>query len=73
MKKTYWSAQIEIHADGSVKAAVLKARTAIAAPHDGYVQNPGREVFRLWFESEAAARDAVAGALAASGKQEAAA
>jgi hypothetical protein len=73
MKKKCWNVQIELYADGSVKAAVLRARTAIAAPQDGCVQNPGREVFSLWFESGAAARGAVVEALATGGKQGAAA
>jgi hypothetical protein len=38
-----------------------------------YVQNPGREVFSLWFWSEAEAEGAVVEALAMSKKREAAA
>jgi hypothetical protein len=72
MKKKCWNVQIELYADGSVKAAVLRAWTAEAAPQDGCVQNPGREVFSLWFESEAAARGAVVEALAMSERREAA-
>jgi hypothetical protein len=73
MKKKCWNVQIELYADGSVKAAVLRERTACAMPGDECVRNPGREVFSLWYESGAAARGAVAEALAMSERREAAA
>jgi hypothetical protein len=73
MKRQFWNVGIEIYQDGIVKAAVLRSRAARAIPGDGYVQNPGREVFSLWFSDEAEARGAVIEARAMSKRQEAAA
>jgi hypothetical protein len=72
MKRRFWNAEVEIYEDGSVKAAVLWSREAESKPADRRVENPGREVFSLWFESEGEAQDAVVEALAM-GKRQAAA
>jgi hypothetical protein len=73
MKKIFWNVQIEMYENGTVNAAVLRSREAAAIPRDVYVQNPGREVFSLWYETEAAAQGAVIEALAMNKKQGAAA
>jgi hypothetical protein len=73
MKTRFWNVQIEMYEYGRVLAAVLRSRYVAAIPRDVYVQNPGREVFSLWFESEAEAQGAVLEALAMNRKQEAAA
>jgi hypothetical protein len=69
----FWNVQIELYVDGTVNAAVVRNRAAAAMPRDGYVRNPGREVFSLWYEAEAEAEGAVIEARAMSKKQEAAA
>ena len=69
MKTRYWNVQIEMYEDGTVNAAVVRTRMAATMPRDVYVRNPGREVFGLWFGTEAAAQDAVIEALAMSGKR----
>ncbi|MDR1218968.1 MAG: hypothetical protein LBK73_05090 [Treponema sp.] len=71
--KRYWRVQVEVYEDGAVKAAVLGSRKAEAMPRDGHVENPRREVFSLWYESEVTAQGAVLEALAMNKKQEAAA
>jgi hypothetical protein len=73
MKKLFWNVQIEMYDDGTVRAAMLRTRAAVAMPCDGYVKNPGREVFSLWHETESAAHGAVIEALAMNKGQEAAA
>jgi hypothetical protein len=72
MKGRFWNAEVEVYEDGSVKAAVLWSRKAESKPADRRVENPGREVFSLWFESEVTAQGAVLEALAINKKQEAA-
>jgi hypothetical protein len=69
----FWNVQIEMYENGTVKAAVLRSRAAAAMPRDGYVRNPGREVFSLWYDTAAEAEGAVIEARAMSKKQEAAA
>jgi hypothetical protein len=59
MKKKFWNVQIEMYEDGRVLAAVLRSKEAAVMPHDVYVQNPGREVFSIWCDSEAEAEEAV--------------
>ena len=59
--------------DGRVLAAVLRSRKAEYQPRATYKQDYGREVFSLWYETEADAQSAVQEALAMSKKQEAAA
>jgi hypothetical protein len=73
MKKLFWNVQIEMYDDGTVRAAILRTRAAVAMPRDVYVRNPGREVFNLWFKTEVEAQGAVLEALAMSKGQEAAA
>jgi hypothetical protein len=73
MKKLFWNVQIEMYDDGTVRAAILRTRMAIAMPRDGYVRNPGREVFSLWFKAEVEAQGAVLEALAMNKGQETAA
>jgi hypothetical protein len=69
MKKIFWNVQIEMYEDGTVNAAVVKTLAAAAMPRDVYVRNPGREVFGLWYWTEAAAQDAVIEAKTMSKKQ----
>jgi hypothetical protein len=73
MKKLFWNVQVEMYDDGTVRAAMLRSRTAVAIPRDGYVQNPGREVFSLWFKTEVEGQSAVREALAMNKGQEVAA
>jgi hypothetical protein len=73
MKRKFWNVQIEVYEDGRVLAAVLRSKEAAIMPRDVYVRNPGREVFSLWYGSEAEAGDAVVQAKAmAAGKEVAA-
>jgi hypothetical protein len=73
MKARFWNVLVEIYEDGRVLAAVLRNREAEYQPREGYRKEPGREVFSLWYETEAAAQGAVIEALAMSREQEAAA
>ena len=73
MKQIFWNVGIEIYRDGSVKAAVLRSRKAKYQPSVSYRREPGREVFSLWYETEAEAQGAVQEALAMNTKQEVAA
>jgi hypothetical protein len=73
MKTRFWNVQIEMYEDGAVKAAVVRSREAEYQPGADYRKQPGREVFSLWYETEAAARSAVAEARAMGKGQEAAA
>jgi hypothetical protein len=73
MKKIFWNVQVEMYDDGTVRAAMLRTRAAVAMPRDVYVRNPGREVFSLWFKVEVEAQGAVIEARAMSKRQEAAA
>jgi hypothetical protein len=73
MKTRFWNVGIEIYEDGSVKAAVLRSREAEYQPSAAYRKEPGREVFSLWYETEAAAQGAVLEALAMNKGQEVAA
>jgi hypothetical protein len=73
MKKKFWNVGIEIYEDGRVLAAVLRSREAKYQPSAAYRKEPGREVFSLWYETEAAAQGAVLEALAMNKGQEAAA
>jgi hypothetical protein len=73
MKKKFWNVGIEIYEDGRVLAAVLRSREAECQPQAGYRKEPRREVFSLWYETEASAQSAVIEALAMGRKQEVAA
>jgi hypothetical protein len=73
MKKTFWNVGVEIYEDGTVKAAILRNREAKYQPSVVYRKEPRREVFSLWYETEAAAYAAVLEAKAMNKKQEAAA
>jgi hypothetical protein len=73
VKARFWNVGIEIYADGTVKAAVLRGREAECQPRAGYRKEPGREVFSFWYGTEAEAQGAVTEALAMGGKQGAAA
>jgi hypothetical protein len=73
MKTRFWCVGIEIYGDGRVLAAVLRSREAEYQPSVSYRNEPRREVFSLWYETEAAARGTVLEALAMNKKQEAAA
>jgi hypothetical protein len=73
MKTRFWNVGIEFYEDGQVLAAVLRSREAENQPRDSYRNEPRREVFSLWYETEAAAQGAVIEALAMGRKQEAAA
>jgi hypothetical protein len=64
MKTRFWNVGIELYANGAVNAAIVRSRAAAAIPRNEYVRNPGREVFSLWFGSEADAQGAVIEALA---------
>jgi hypothetical protein len=64
MKKRFWNAAVEAYEDGTVKAAVLRGREAETRPPDICRNEPKREIFSLWYETEAAARGAVVEALA---------
>ena len=63
MKTLFWNVVIEIYADGTVKAAVLWSRKALSQPVDSYKWEPKREVYSVWFTSEAEAQSAVTEAL----------
>jgi hypothetical protein len=67
--KKFWNVLVEIYGDGTVKAAVLRSREAKYQPPAAYRKEPGREVFGLWYKTEAAAQDAVIEALAMNKKQ----
>jgi hypothetical protein len=71
--KKFWSVGIEIYEDGTVKAAILRNRKAKYQPSVSYRKEAGREIFSLWYETEAAAQGAVLEALAMNKKQEEAA
>jgi hypothetical protein len=73
MKARFWNVGIEIYADGRVLAAVLRSREAEYRPQAGYRKEPRREVFSLWYETEAVALGAVIEALAMNKKQRVAA
>jgi hypothetical protein len=73
MKGKFWNVGIEIYEDGRVLAAVLRSREAKHQPSASYRKEPGREVFSLWYETEASAQGAVIEALAMNKKQEVAA
>ena len=64
MKTRFWNVGIEIYGNGTVKAAVLRSREAEYQPSVSYRKEPGREIFSLWYESEAGAQEAVIEALA---------
>jgi hypothetical protein len=59
MKERFWNVLIEVYEDGPVKAAVLRSREAETRPPDSCREEPGREIFSLWYETEAAAQGAV--------------
>jgi hypothetical protein len=67
--KRFWNVGIEIYADGRTIAAVLRSREAKYRPSSSYRKEPGREVFSLWYETEAAAHGAVLEAIAMSKQQ----
>jgi hypothetical protein len=73
MKTRFWNVLVEIYGNGTVKAAVLRSREAEYRPRQTWRDEPGREVFSLWYETEASAQGAVIEALAMSRGQEAAA
>ena len=50
--KRYWYLLIERYETGSIKAAVVKTRLADQRPPEFYKQEPGREIFGEWFDSE---------------------
>jgi len=54
--KRYWYVLIEIYKTGSVKAAVLKDKLADQRPPEFYRQEPGRELYGEWLDSEAEAQ-----------------
>jgi hypothetical protein len=57
--RRFWNVQIEAYEYGAVKAAIVRGREAPAMPRDRYKRDIGREVYSLWFGSEAEAEDAV--------------
>jgi hypothetical protein len=59
MKKKFWNVGIEIYGDGTVKAAVLRTRTAEWQPRAGYRKQPGLEAYSLWYATASAALGAV--------------
>ena len=71
--KKFWNVQIEVYERLPVKAAVLRGRAAERRPADDYRQNPGREVFSLWYGTYGEAKAAVDEALAMNKEQGAAA
>jgi hypothetical protein len=71
--KLFWNVGIEIYRDETVKAAVLWSRKAERQPPASCREEPGREVYSLWFENEAEAQGAALEALAMNKKREAAA
>ncbi|MDR1174564.1 MAG: hypothetical protein LBK83_03710 [Treponema sp.] len=73
MKKKFWNVGVEIYEDGRVLAAVLRSREAEYQPSASYRKEPRREIFSLWYETEAEAQGAVLEAKAMNKKQGAAA
>jgi hypothetical protein len=71
--KKFWNVGVEIYEDGTVKAAILRDRKAKYQPSVSYRKEPGREIFNLFYETEADAQGAVLEALAMNKKQGAAA
>jgi hypothetical protein len=71
--RRFWNVGVEMYKDGDVKAAVLRSREAERRPADNCGREPGREVYSLWYESEAEAEGAVLEALAMNKKEEEAA
>jgi hypothetical protein len=69
VKKTYWNVLVEIYQDGTVKAAVIRNREAKNQPKPIYRNEPGREVFSLWYGSEEEAQGAVLEAKAMNAKR----
>jgi hypothetical protein len=58
-RRVYWNVVVEVYENGTVKAAVLRSRETKYQPSASYRKEPGREVFSLWYETEAAAQGAV--------------
>ena len=58
MKDRYWNVSIEVYDDGIVKAGVIRSRAAIKLPVDGYMRQPKREVYSVWFDTEETANSA---------------
>ena len=73
MKTRFWNIGVEIYMDGTVRAAVLRNREAASQPSDSYRREPGREIFSVWFVSNAEAQGAVIEALSMNTAQEVAA
>jgi hypothetical protein len=73
MKTRFWNVGIEIYKDGTVKAGVLRSREEASQPSDAYRLEPRREIFSVWFVSNAEAQGAVMDALAMNTVQEEAA
>ena len=63
MKTRFWNVGIEIYENGTVRAAVLRSREAASQPSDVYRREPGREIFSVWFVSNAEAQGVVIEAL----------
>jgi hypothetical protein len=72
-RRNFWNVQIEQLRDCTVKAGLVRSGRYERYPKDTYGADAGREVWSVWFDSEAAAREAVAEALAMNENQEAAA
>ena len=62
--KRYWFVQVEVYASGTVKAAVLRDKLADKRPPEFYKQEPQREIFGEWVDSEMEAHAIVAEARA---------
>ncbi|MDR0472355.1 MAG: hypothetical protein LBH43_01605 [Treponema sp.] len=62
--KRFWYVLIEKYKTGMVKAAILKDKLAGSQPPGFYKQEPGREIYGEWLDSEAEAQTAVAKAKA---------
>jgi len=73
MKTRFWNVGVEIYEDGTVRAAVLRSWEATSQPSDSYRREPRREIFSVWFVSNAEAQGAVIEALAMNTVQEVAA
>jgi hypothetical protein len=73
MKTRFWNVMIELHKDGTARAAVIRTRKAVSIPKDRYGRNPYWETFSLWYETEEEAQEAVIEARAMGKGQEAAA
>lgn len=71
MKAKFWNVGIEIHDDGTVKAAVLRKRFVVRQPKDTYIQQPNCEFYNVWFASAEEADNAVLEALGWNEKKEA--